>query len=163
MGALDACGVDTGRGRIGIRDFARDRRGSRFGPGARATGASSVTTGSAEASDGPAGSDAIAGGGVVIRDFARDCRGSRFGTGAWTTGASFVVNGSAETCDDSAGSDAVAGGGAAGGGAGDGAMLCSIESSLRVSRSIALTASHEDSAATSTVGLISSGGPAANI
>jgi hypothetical protein len=42
-------------------------------------------------------------------------------------------------------------------------MLCSIESSLRVSRSIALTASQEDSAVTSTVRLIALGGPTANI
>jgi hypothetical protein len=38
----------------------------------------------------------------------------------------------------------------------------SIESSLRVSRSIALSASHDDSAATSTVRSSASGEPTAN-
>jgi hypothetical protein len=43
------------------------------------------------------------------------------------------------------------------------ASPCSIESSLLVSRSIARTASHDDSAATSTVRLSASGVPAAKI
>ena len=48
------------------------------------------------------------------------------------------------------------------GGSTGGASPRSIASSLRVSRSILRTASHDDSAVTSTVWLIVSGGPAAN-
>jgi hypothetical protein len=131
-------------------------------------GTSSVADGSAETSGCAAGSDATAGAGMLIRAFARDHRGSRFGTGALAMGTSSVADGSAETSggaagSGAAGSDAVTGGGAAGGGLGGTCMLCSIESSLRVSRSIALTASQDDNAATSTLGLIVSGDPAAKI
>jgi hypothetical protein len=76
-------------------------------------------------------------------------------------GTPSVAGSSAETSAD--GSDAVTGGGTAAGGLGGTCMLCSIESSLRVSRSIALTASQEDSAATSTFELTVSGDPAAKI
>jgi hypothetical protein len=126
-------------------------------------GTSSVADGSAETSGCAAGSDATAGAGMLIRAFARDHRGSRFGTGALAMGMSSVADGLAETSGGAAGSDAVTGGGAAGGGLEGTCMLCSIESSLRVSRSIALTASQDDSAATSTLGLIVSGDPAAKI
>ena len=71
------------------------------------------------------------------------------------------------------GRGASAGGGAASGGLSDGgtggaieagvASPRSIRSSLLVSRSIALTASHDDNAATSMVRSSASGGPAAKI
>jgi hypothetical protein len=126
-------------------------------------GTSSVADGSAETSGCAAGSDATVGAGTLIRAFARDHRGSRFGTGALAMGTSSVADGSAETSGCAAGSDAVTAGGGSEGGLGGVAMLCSIESSLRVSRSIAFNASQEDSAATSTLELIVSGDPAAKI
>jgi len=97
------------------------------------------------------GAAAAGGRGALAFGFGGGLRRSRPGIGTSDVGWS----------DGSASGTAADGGGIDAGVAAGGSPR-SIESSLRVSRSIALTASHDDSDATSTVRLSASGEPTAN-